>query len=49
MSVKPFLHVSLVLVFGGLVTEDVKDFADLLVICCGDWGVGGWGSARDAK
>ena len=49
MSVKPFLHVSLVLVFGGLVSEDVGDFANLLVVCCGDWGVGGWGSSWDAE
>ena len=46
---KPFLHVSLILVFGGLVLEYVKYFVDLLVIGCGYWGVLLRGAAGDAE
>ena len=36
VRVEPFLHVDLELVLGGLVPEDVGNFADFLVICGGD-------------
>jgi hypothetical protein len=48
MSMKPVLHALLVLVFGGLVLEDVGDLADFLVVDGGDWGVRLWGTTRDA-
>ena len=34
MSGKPVLHVGLVLIFGGLVFEDVGDLAYLLMVWC---------------
>jgi hypothetical protein len=39
MCAEPFLHVSLVLVFGGLVSKYVRHFAGPLVVGSGDRGV----------
>ena len=49
MGAEPFLHVSLVLVFGGLVSKYVGHFAGLLVICSGDSGTRRWRSSGDAE
>jgi hypothetical protein len=39
MSVEPFLHVGLVLVFGGLVSEGVGNLAGRFVVVSGGWGL----------
>jgi hypothetical protein len=49
MCTEPFLHVSLLLVLGGLVFEYVRYFAGLLVIGDEDWGVLLRGAAGDAE
>ena len=49
MSTEPFLHVGLVLVFGGLVFKYVGYFADLFVIGCRDWSAWVRGSAGDVE
>ena len=49
VRMKPFLHVSLILVLCGLVFEYVGYFADLLVIGCGELGVLLRGAAWDAE
>ena len=46
---EPFLHVGLILVFGGLVFKYVGYFADLLVTGCRDWDVLLRGTTGDAK
>ena len=49
MGVEPFLHVSLVLVFGGLVSKYVGNFAGLLVVGSGDSGTRWRRFSRDAE
>ena len=49
MGAEPFLHVSLVLVFGGLVPKYVENFAGLLVVDSGDGGTRRRRSSRDAE
>jgi hypothetical protein len=49
VRMEPFLHVGLVLGFGGLIFEYVGDFADHIVIGGGDWSVRVWRSTWDAK
>ena len=49
MSAEPFLHVSLVLVFGGLVSKHVGHFASLLVVGGGDGGMRWRGASRNAE
>ena len=49
MRVEPFLHVGLILVLCGLVFEYVGDFADLLVVGCGELGSLLRGATWDAE
>ena len=49
MCAEPFLHVSLVLVFGGLVSKYVGHFAGLLVVGSEDSGKLWRKASRDAE
>ena len=49
MGAEPFLHVSLVLVFGGLVSKYVGNFVGLLMVGSGDSSTWQRGSSRDAE